>query len=93
MPVWKRAVMSKMGVGKCQQRKCQYNWSGWKMPVRNLPVHVIRLENASKELAGTSDPVGKCQYGKWQYIVITVLFIKTNSAANLKCKGLIEQCQ
>jgi hypothetical protein len=42
--------MSKLSVGKCQQRKCQYKWSGWKMLVRNLR-------------ADTSDPVGKCLYG------------------------------
>jgi hypothetical protein len=46
------------------------------------------MGNASKELAGTCDPVGKCQYGKWQYIVITELFIKTNCVANLQCNGL-----
>jgi hypothetical protein len=50
---------------------------GWRMPAKKTSVQVVGMENAGKELAGTSDPVGKCRYGKWQYIAISVLFIKT----------------
>ena len=30
---------------------------GWKMPAKKMSVQLVGMENAGKELAGTSDPV------------------------------------